>query len=231
MLRSRILEAGCNIIRLQETKREVFDQTYIKFFCPTQFNCFEYIPSIGASGVTRTIWKSSRFNGRIIFQNWFAMSIEFTSAISDDQWVLTNIYAPCTPEGKQQLLDWFHNIGIDDEVEWLLVGDFNLIRRPNDRNKPGGNVQEMSQFNAALSTLRLEELQLIGNKYTWTSKQESPLLEHLDWFFASISWMTSYPGSMVKTLSRDTSDHCPCLVMITTDISKAKVFRFETFGS
>jgi hypothetical protein len=108
------------------------------------------------------------------------MSMDFSSIISDDHWMLTNVYAPYTPEGKQQFLDWFHNIDMEDEVEWLLVADFNLIYRPSDRNKLGGNMQEMLQFNVAIINLRLIELQLIGNKYTWTNKQESPLFEHLD---------------------------------------------------
>lgn len=34
---------------------------------------------------------------------------------------------------------------------------------------------------------------------------------------------------MATALSRDTSDHVLCLVTITIDIPKAKVFRFENF--
>jgi hypothetical protein len=41
--------------------------------------------------------------------------------------------------------------------------------------------------------------------------------------------MTNYPGSYVSTLSRDISDHTPCLISISTDIPKAKVFRFENY--
>jgi hypothetical protein len=41
--------------------------------------------------------------------------------------------------------------------------------------------------------------------------------------------MTNYPWSFVTTLSRDIFDHCPCLVSISTDIPKAKVFRFENY--
>jgi hypothetical protein len=82
----------------------------------------------------------------------------------------------------------------------------------------------MLNFNVAISSLRLEELKLIGNKYTWMNKQESPLLEILDWFFASPSWIANNPGSTVTTLSRDTSYHCPFLVNITTDIPKARIF-------
>jgi hypothetical protein len=87
----------------------------------------------------------------------------------------------------------------------------------------------MSAFNAAISNLRLEELKLSGNRYTWSNMQDNPLLEHLDWFFAFVSWMTNYPGSSVRTLSRDTSDNVPCLITILTDIPKAKVFRFKNY--
>jgi hypothetical protein len=85
----------------------------------------------------------------------------------------------------------------------------------------------MLKFNAAISNLRLEELQLIGNKFTWTNKQDMPLLERLDWFFAYVSWISSYPSSLVRSLSRDASDHSPCLIIISIDIPRSKVFRFE----
>jgi hypothetical protein len=41
--------------------------------------------------------------------------------------------------------------------------------------------------------------------------------------------MENYPGSSVSTLSRDIFDHSSCLVSTTTDISKAKIFRFENY--
>jgi hypothetical protein len=45
------------------------------------------------------------------------------------------------------------------------VGDFNIIWRESDRNKPGVNVQNMLASNAAISKLGLEELKLYGNKF------------------------------------------------------------------
>jgi hypothetical protein len=65
------------------------------------------------------------------------------------------------------------------------MGDFNLIRRASDRNCPGGNSQDMLAFISAIGSLGVEELKLYGNKFTWTNKQQSPLLERLDWFFSS----------------------------------------------
>jgi hypothetical protein len=87
----------------------------------------------------------------------------------------------------------------------------------------------MLGFNDAICNLRWKELKLYGNRYTWSNNQQSRLLERLDWFFASVSWVANYPGSKVNTLSRDISDHYPCLVSISTNIPKAKVFRFENF--
>jgi hypothetical protein len=69
-------------------------------------------------------------------------------------WVLTNIYAPCTLEGKLDFLNWLQDFELPEDIDWLLVGYFNLIRKPSDHNKSGGNVQEMFKFNEVISNLR-----------------------------------------------------------------------------
>jgi hypothetical protein len=48
------------------------------------------------------------------------------------------------PEGKLEFVSWLRNVEMLEEINWLLVGDFNLIRSPENRNKPGGSMQEMS---------------------------------------------------------------------------------------
>jgi exonuclease III len=40
----KIAESNCDIICLQETKRETFDLDYTRKFCPKKFNKFEYLP-------------------------------------------------------------------------------------------------------------------------------------------------------------------------------------------
>jgi hypothetical protein len=74
-----------------------------------------------------------------------------------------------------QFLSWFQNIQTDDDVNWLIVGDFSLIRSPEDRNKPGGNLNEML-FNEAVSNLGLIDIPLKGRKFTWSNMQDAPLL-------------------------------------------------------
>jgi hypothetical protein len=118
---------------------------------------------------------------------------------------------------------------MSDNVKWLVVGDFNLIRSPENRNKEGGNIHEMMAFNDAISRLRLVELPLKGCKYTWTNKHSSPLLERLDWFFTSNAWTTLLPNSFVTGLVRDTSDHTPCVITASTKTPRPLIFRFENY--
>lgn len=109
------------------------------------------------------IWKSSMFSGKLIFSNEYAISVELTSKLNNESWLLTTVYAPCTPAGKRTFLEWFRNIQMPPEIDWLIVGDFNLIRKPEDRNKEGADVQEMFLFNDAISKLGLTELPLHGS--------------------------------------------------------------------
>ena len=228
-LRQKIDESDCNILCLQETKRESFDTAYIKNFCPNRINKFAFLPSVGASGGLLVAWNGSQFSGEIIAQNRFSLSMQFTSLLSNQSWILSNIYGPCDPQDKMEFIHWFLNIHMPDDVDWILMGDFNLMRAPSDRNRPGGDVNDMLMFNEAISNQGLVELPLHGRKFSWSNMQHDPLLVKLDWFFTSASWMTSFPNTIVLPLAKPISDHLPCVIKVGTSIPKARVFRFENY--
>ena len=146
-------------------ERKLWYQLFKKF-CPNKFDSFDYLPSIGASGGIITIWKSTLFSGTRAFQNDFSTSVTFTSQLSNDTWTLTNIYGPCQNDRKMDFLDWFSNITMPDSMDWLVLGDFNLIRSLTDRNKSGGDINETMLFNDAICNLGLIELPLKGRKFT-----------------------------------------------------------------
>jgi hypothetical protein len=64
-IRSKIDESACQIVCIQETKRESFDNFYIKKFCPRNLDNFAFAPSIGASRGLITIWEAA-FYGTIV---------------------------------------------------------------------------------------------------------------------------------------------------------------------
>lgn len=228
-VRDKIIECKSVIVCLQETKKEHLDLLFIHKFYPRNFDRFEYLPSQGASGGIAVIWKSTFFSGQRVFMNKYAISIKFSSTLSDNEWILTTVYGPCTLDGKREFTQWLKNIQMLDGVDWLLIGDFNLIREPTNRNKLGGNYSEMFIFNEAISALGLLEIPLKSKRFTWTNKQRIPLLERLDWFFSSTSWSLSYPNTTAFPLVMETSDHSPCVISLATDIPNGRVFRFENY--
>lgn len=85
-------------------------------------------------------------------------------------------------------------------------------------------------FNEVISALSLVDLPLQGRRYTWSNKQQPPLLEKLDWFFTSSSWTLSFSNTFVWPMTMDTFDHVPCIIKIDTHIPSAKILRFKTIG-
>ena len=154
---NKIEESGCSIICLQETKREQFDLPYIRKLCPKRFTKFAFLPSVGASGGLLVAWVDSNLNGEVVFENEFSISVKFTCKLSNDCWILTNVYGPCHVQKRGEFIDWFGNIDMPQDSDWLVVGDFNFIRSPEDRNNPGGDINDMLLFNEAISNLGLIE--------------------------------------------------------------------------
>lgn len=228
-VRNKIEESGCAIYCIQETKKQSFDTMYIKKVAPKRFNKFAFAPSVGASGGILMGWNSSIFTGEVkhIMRN--AIIVKFTSTHNDQSWTLVTIYAPCQGEEKQQFIQWLNDLQIPDNENWMLIGDFNLYRSVEDRNRDGGNINDIITFNDIISNLGLQEIPLKGRNYTWSNMQEDPLLEQLDWCFTSASWISQYPNTLLLPLSRPTSDHTPCMAQIGTKIPKAQVFRFENY--
>ena len=50
VVRNKILQSSCDIFCLQETKRDNFDINFLRKLSPNCFDCFDFLPSVGASG-------------------------------------------------------------------------------------------------------------------------------------------------------------------------------------
>jgi hypothetical protein len=64
-------------------KKEFFDEAYLKNCCPNYFDLYAFVPSVGNSGGSIIVWKSTKLVGNVIFQNEYAQSVEFSSNLSN----------------------------------------------------------------------------------------------------------------------------------------------------
>lgn len=178
-IRDKITESACQVLCLQETKRENFDLFYIKKFYPRNLDRFAFFPSIRASGGLLTVWNSNYFDGTIIQANSYAITVKMLSKLDSRSFHVSNIYDPSHSVEKLGYVTWLVNLDTSDFDLWIIGGDFNLIRHPENRNKPGRNLGEMNMFNELITDLDLVEIPFSGTSFSWSNMQAEPLLVKL----------------------------------------------------
>lgn len=139
-IREKINESACHVLCLQETKRESFDSFYIRKFCLRSLDKFTFFPSIGASRGILTAQNSSLFDGTVIQSNSYAIKVELFSRLDNSTIHISNVYGPANSTQKQGFITWLMNLDTSEFEDWVLGGDFNLIKGPENRNKPGEEV-------------------------------------------------------------------------------------------
>lgn len=72
------------------------------------------------------------------------------------------MYGPCTPKGKRDFITWLKNMDIPVDEDWVFLGDFNLYRYAENRNREGADINDMFLFNSMISHLGLTEIPLHG---------------------------------------------------------------------
>jgi hypothetical protein len=93
---------------------------------------------VGALGGVIILWNSSVFTGVLLEVKRFGIVVNFTSTHNNANWSLVSVYGPYQGIERDNFVSWLYNLQIPSEENWLLVGDFNFMRSPEGRNKPGG---------------------------------------------------------------------------------------------
>ena len=140
---------------------------------------------------------------------------------------MTNVYGP----SDHALIDLFlrdlHDVAATINDPWLLIGDFDLTRSPNDKNSMTFNANLASRFNQAVDALQLVKLPLLDGMFTWTNKRAEPTLSRLDRAFFNLSFGEIFPATSLTSGCRPTSDHNPIIASIQTNIPKPNAFGLE----
>lgn len=109
---------------------------------------------------------------------------------------------------------------------WIILGDFNLLCHPSEKNTDGFRQAEADMFNAFIHSNALIELPLLDSSFTWSSKREKPTLEKINRVFINTEDLL-FPNTTIASLTRFISDHVPLIISIDTIIPRPALFRFE----
>jgi hypothetical protein len=114
------------------------------------------------------------------------ITMVFVCKSSGTTWFVTDIYGPA--HSRNELITWLADLDSSSMQYWMIMDNFNLIREPDDRNRRGGDTNNMLIFKILIPSHDLEEIPLKGRAYTWSNM----LLERLGWFSPHLSGLLNF---------------------------------------
>jgi hypothetical protein len=110
---------------------------------------------------------------------------------------------------------------------WLVAGDFNIARWPDDRNGGVFDANLAASFNTVIDELLLQELPLSDRRFTWSNMRDQPTLVRLDRAFINLAWSSALCNTSLSSATRVTSDHVQLVVTASSKVPVPAVFRYE----
>jgi len=117
-------------------------------------------------------------------------------------WCITGVYGPQIDLEKIAFMQEISDLKQHMMDQWLMLGDFNLIYRVEDKNNNRINIPMLNRFKNTIDNLQLAPLELFGRRFTWCNDQQNPTMTKIDHFLATAEWLEMFPRTDLQaTLS------------------------------
>ncbi|KAJ1296014.1 hypothetical protein BS78_01G266700 [Paspalum vaginatum] len=167
-----------DIVCLQETKMSSFSQRNLLSIFGSDFGGFVDLPAVGASGGILVGWRQRIGQPSNFRVDTFSVSVQLCPT-EQQAWWLTCVYGPQGDDNKIAFLQELRDIRTSCSDPWVIMGDFNLIYKEEDKSNSNLNRAMMGRFRRLIDDLALKEVPLHGRKFTWSNGQDYPALVRL----------------------------------------------------
>lgn len=227
-VRDMVASTCPDVVCLQETKKESISRHMVMSTLGVDFDEFIVLPTVGTRGGILIAWKGCSciaLNTRV---DTYSASVQF-QLDDGSAWWFTGVYGPQSDERKIQFLNELRHIRSMCTGPWAIGGDFNMIYRAEDKNNTNLDRAMMGRFRHFLNDMELNEIPLLGRKYTWSSERQAPTLVQLDKVFTTSDWDHCFPDCILQSSASMISDHCPLLMGLHEYTQGKRYFHFESF--
>jgi len=232
-LNERLKKENPSIMILQETKistekmQEILNKNRTRYEIMGQ-------DATGSAGGLVIIWNPED----VQFSNWMSFPRILTGKASivgtTEEVFITGVYGPhIQGENENFLQNLIALRGLIPGKQWIIVGDFNLIKGPGE--KRGGVMRtdkEVEQFGDMIREQKLIDIQTANGMHTWNNRRggANQIASHLDRFLISEKVMMKDVFIEATILPVAGSDHWPIKLEIYLKQRPAnKPFIFEAF--
>jgi exonuclease III len=156
-----------DIVCLQKTKLDFFDRAIVSNVLGPDFEVsFLFLPADGTRGGILLAAKSSCCQ----LQSPHLTNNDVTASVLDTRinnlWTITGVYGPQGNLEKKSFLSELKQLKSVANPQWMLLGDFNMIYRAQDKNSGRLDRRLMLRFSKTINHLEVREADLIGKRYT-----------------------------------------------------------------
>jgi endonuclease/exonuclease/phosphatase family metal-dependent hydrolase len=154
--------------------------------------------------------------------------VRVTDIKSNASWIATGVYGPQGDLEKRMFLWELKQAKRSIQSPWMLIGDFNLTYKAQDKSNGHLNQRMMMTFRRVLDYLETKKLELMRRRFTWSNNQSNPTMTHIDRVFCTPDWEGLYPRPMLQPLSSSSSHHYPIIVVPSISPYIKHKFHFES---
>lgn len=217
-----------NFLCFQETKIGDIDARRISPFWGRGPLDFDLVNPTGRSGGLLNIWDPSLFTKiSSASSRHFLLTSGKLKGINSIIHIL-NIYAPQDLSAKRTLWNDVLNLKESNPGIWIVLGDFNAVRSPEDRKNSNFDPISAGDFNDFIANADLSEFVLKGRKYTYATKNGRKL-SRIDRILVCPEFLNHWSEACYSALPRFLSDHAP--LILTTTYQDFGPVPFKLFNS
>lgn len=169
---SELISINPHACMLQETKLSALHPQKMRSFLPGHLDAFHHKDATGSTG--GSAFASSQFTLMIKSATHNPPQFSASPPIKPYDHKSLRTYGSCS---KRCFLRWTGCNRPPASQPWIVLGDFNMMREPTNKNNSSFRQSEADLFNATLNSLALIELPLMDRQFTWSSKCDLPTLE------------------------------------------------------
>ncbi|XP_021971601.1 uncharacterized protein LOC110866763 [Helianthus annuus] len=126
----------------------------------------EFVNAVGQSGGLVCLWDPGVFKFSGSIKNYNFLIIKGRVKGCGEELNILNIYAPQGVSAKKDLWDVIESeIGRSSGM-WILLGDFNSVRSPDERRNSAFKAPCARNFNAFIHNMGLVECNMTGKQFT-----------------------------------------------------------------
>ncbi|OIT27923.1 signal peptide peptidase-like 2 [Nicotiana attenuata] len=210
-----------------ETKIEVVLDVIVRSVWGGSWIKYDWVPAAGSAGGILLMWDDRSLEVKEIKKGVFSLAAFVKDRVSGVEWGFGGVYGPVGEGSKVFFWEELANMMGEWDIPWVLRGDFNTIRFPEERLRCSLISRAMEEFSDFIHDLFFIDLPLSRERFTWARAEDSNLRSRLDRFLISPSWDELVPNVPQIPLPRLALDHLPILLDGCRGREVRAPFRFE----